>query len=459
MSCILGLLIILLTITLLGSIIAMLIGLAYPQFIIFLGNKEKRTRKNVIIYCTLPILISLISMCIITGIVNTFSAKEDFNEGVKLYNQGKYQEAINKLDQALNNDSNNQKIIDKKEEVVNAFVEELKQEGLKLYEQSKYEEAISKFNKALTLKPDDQDIIKKKREAENKLEILAIQKGSALYKQGKYEEALNTFNQILALNPENQEVINKKEKTEKAIELEEREAKAKELEDLLAKSQELTEKKQYEEAIDCLDRVLETIPSHVNAWINKGYCLAEIKKYEEAIKCFDRALELEPDNSLALRNKDYSSKKLTEEKLTSLKWNEADTDAFKNGNMLLALPIILKLNSEALKSMSEYVDIAQVNKAPWKYYGKMLIISGKVSNIQDYPPGGEISSTIAGGEACSEMNIFTNEGVAVKFFLIGESGYLKEDNYIVAYGLPVGFAEGTNAFGGAVSNLLVIGKM
>jgi hypothetical protein len=89
----------------------------------------------------------------------------------------------------------------------------------------------------------------------------------------------------------------------------------------------------------------------------------------------------------------------------------------------------------------------------------MLIISGKVSNIQDYPPGGEISSTIAGGEACSEMNIFTNEGVAVKFFLIGESGYLKEDNYIVAYGLPVGFAEGTNAFGGAVSNLLVIGKM
>ena len=150
---------------------------------------------------------------------------------------------------------------------------------------------------------------------------------------------------------------------------------------------------------------------------------------------------------------------MTEEKLTSLKWNEADTNAFKNGNILLAVPIILKLNTKTLMSMSEYIDITQVNKAPWKYYGKVLRISGKASNIQDYPPGGEISSTMAGGEACSEMNIFTNENIAIKVFLIGDSGNLREDSYIEVYGLTIGFTEGTNAFGGTVSNLFVIGKM
>ena len=148
MSCILGLLLVLLVIILLGSIIVMLIGLASPKSIIFLKPQEKRTRTNVIIYCTLPMLISLMSMCIIAGYMNTLSVKEDFNKGVKLYKEGKYQEAINKLDQALKNDSDNQKIINKKEEVVNTFVEDLKREGIKLYEQGKYEEAIYTFNKA-----------------------------------------------------------------------------------------------------------------------------------------------------------------------------------------------------------------------------------------------------------------------------------------------------------------------
>ncbi len=52
--------------------------------------------------------------------------------------------------------------------------------------------------------------------------------------------------------------------------------------------------KQYDQAIICLDKALELNPRFANAWIMKGLVLKEIKKYEQAVFCFDKALEFDP---------------------------------------------------------------------------------------------------------------------------------------------------------------------
>ena len=52
---------------------------------------------------------------------------------------------------------------------------------------------------------------------------------------------------------------------------------------------------EYEEAIKCLDRILEYHPNAPAVWHARGKCLYEMRKYREAIQNFERALKLQED--------------------------------------------------------------------------------------------------------------------------------------------------------------------
>jgi tetratricopeptide (TPR) repeat protein len=68
----------------------------------------------------------------------------------------------------------------------------------------------------------------------------------------------------------------------------------------------LNELKQYKEAIECYDRVIELYPDNVIAWNNKGQVLNNLGQYKEAIKFCDRAIELDPNLAAAWNNKGLS---------------------------------------------------------------------------------------------------------------------------------------------------------
>ncbi len=94
-------------------------------------------------------------------------------KGGILGNEGRYEEAIEAYDMALDIYIDNEIAWNCKGEI--------------LYLQGKYEEALECYDKALELKPD--------------YDVAWNFKGEVLYKQGKYEEALRCFNEALKLDP------------------------------------------------------------------------------------------------------------------------------------------------------------------------------------------------------------------------------------------------------------------
>jgi len=71
----------------------------------------------------------------------------------------------------------------------------------------------------------------------------------------------------------------------------------------LSKAGDAINNKQYQDAIDYLDNVLEQDPNHIEALRNKGAILAILEKYDEALVQFDKVLEIDPKHVLALYNK------------------------------------------------------------------------------------------------------------------------------------------------------------
>jgi tetratricopeptide (TPR) repeat protein len=59
----------------------------------------------------------------------------------------------------------------------------------------------------------------------------------------------------------------------------------------------------HEEALQCLDKVLELDPRYAKAWNDKGAALVKVDRHEEALQCFDRALAIDPKNTTAQQGK------------------------------------------------------------------------------------------------------------------------------------------------------------
>ncbi|MEM2924118.1 MAG: MBL fold metallo-hydrolase [Methanocellales archaeon] len=90
-----------------------------------------------------------------------------------------------------------------------------------------------------------------------------------LIKAGLLEEAIICLDEILEKDPENDELLGLKGSC-------------------------LADLGRCEESIACFDKILRKKP-HEGALYGKGMNLLELKRYEEALKCFDEALKLNPN--------------------------------------------------------------------------------------------------------------------------------------------------------------------
>jgi len=202
------------------------------------------------------------------------------NKGIILEGQGKYDEAIKAYDEVIRLDPN--------------LAEAWHNKGVAFGKQSKYDEAIQAYDEAIRLNPNYANAW--------------YNKGAALGKQGKYDEAIKAYDEVIRLDPNYAEPWNNKGnalyaqgKYDEAIKAYDE---AIRLDPNLAeawhnKGVALGKQSKYDEAIKAYDEAIRLNPNYANAWYNKGNALYNLGKYDEAIKAYDEAIRLDPNHAKA----------------------------------------------------------------------------------------------------------------------------------------------------------------
>jgi len=98
-----------------------------------------------------------------------------------------------------------------------------------------------------------------------------LSEGISLIISKQYSNAINYFNRIININKNDKDAW-------------------------LWKGNCLSDMRQYEEAIGCYNRSVEINPKNENTWLWKGRCLSDMEQYEEAIDCYNRSVEINPNN-------------------------------------------------------------------------------------------------------------------------------------------------------------------
>ena len=167
---------------------------------------------------------------IIIGVNTMDDAKKHFDEGLRLYELGRYEEAIEEFDKAIELDPNDPDYHYYK--------------GIALYELHKYEEAIEEFDKAIELDPNDP--------------VYHYNKGLALGELHKYEEAIKEFDKAIELNPYNPGYHN-------------------------GKGLALSELHRYQEAIEEYDKAIELDPNDPDYHYNKGLAQEKLNQHSKKL--------------------------------------------------------------------------------------------------------------------------------------------------------------------------------
>ena len=192
------------------------------------------------------------------------------NEGIKLYELGKFQEAISYFDQVLEINPNNATAIAKK--------------GDSLFELGNPREAVIYFEKLLIVAPYHADT--SGRLYIDKLIEIEPNNVEALFKRGKslaifsnyLDIAISYFDRALEIEPSRSDILS-------------------------SKGESLLNSEKFIEANSLFDRALEIEPNNLDAIRGKGAALAELGKFEESHSYIDKALEINPNDGDALIKK------------------------------------------------------------------------------------------------------------------------------------------------------------
>jgi tetratricopeptide (TPR) repeat protein len=150
-----------------------------------------------------------------------------------------------------------------------------------------------------------------------------INKGTILYSLKEYDKALNCM--------------------EKALDLDSRNVYA-----WINKGTILYSLKEYDKALNCLGNAADIDPDIDLIWVNNGNCLLYTQRYKEALENYDKALEINQKNLVALMNKSvihYLSNEFDQSILNLNKLLRIDHD-FLEGYLLRGCSKIKKGNLE-----------------------------------------------------------------------------------------------------------------
>ena len=164
--------------------------------------------------------------------------------------------------------------------------------------------------------------------------------GSAYYHMKQYEEAKNVYDKILNLNPNDPYTLN----NQGAI---------------------YSKLGRYDEALADYNRSLELRPDDPNTIYNRGLAYYKLERYDEALPDYNRSLELRPDhpNALCNRGATYSKLGRYDEALAdynhSLELESDDPTTLYN---LACLFSLTGRTDESLANLEKAIDLDKQNR-------------------------------------------------------------------------------------------------
>lgn len=200
--------------------------------------------------------------------------------------------------------------LDKEIKENNNFVEAWLIKGTIFYKTGRYSNAIQAFDTALENIPEPSGVV-----SEQELELWEKSNGTnfkyalelkalSFFKLGKYKEGLGPLDKILAVYPEDAE-IQKYRDIVSAFENENLIEELNYIPYICPEGSDIQENEseyalnpeKYEEFLDNFASALEINPDDADIWGYKGYILYRLGKYEEAIQAFNEAIDISPKNA------------------------------------------------------------------------------------------------------------------------------------------------------------------
>lgn len=155
---------------------------------------------------------------------------------------------------------------------------------------------------------------------------------------------------------------------------------------LYQKSYYLEKNKQHQEALNCLEKILNEYPRHITSILSKGRNLVELNKFEEAEKCYNLVFEIDPKNKTAINLKSQLLKKKYDITLTSHDLMLKAVESFEMENFKASKDYFKK----ALDMNPEYDEI-------WFAQGELFIRTGYISEaISSFKKAFEINPSSGG---------------------------------------------------------------
>ncbi|GAA6615318.1 tetratricopeptide repeat protein [Scytonema sp. NUACC26] len=179
---------------------------------------------------------------------------EKLVEGLKAYNEGRYEVAVQMLT-ALLRDTNLE---------INYRCVALDWRSYIYCQFNEYSKALEDLTEAVRLAPQEAKYL--------------VYRGRVHSLLNHYEEALKDFDFAIELNPNDPWALANRGSRYRQLD-------------------------RYEEALKDLDRAIELNPDYLWALANRGSTYRQLERYEEALKDLNRAIELNPDYSWALSNR------------------------------------------------------------------------------------------------------------------------------------------------------------
>ncbi|CAD8110884.1 unnamed protein product [Paramecium primaurelia] len=161
--------------------------------------------------------------------------------------------------------------------------------GFALYNNQKFDDALQIIDKTLKLNPKNRDSL--------------WCKGECLIMKNNLDEALNCYNQAISVDPKHLNSLSAKGdclrglgQFDEAIILYDQalSINSKHLDSLYGKGDCLRELGKYNESLKWLNQALSIYPQDYFSLQSKGVCLQEQQNFSEALKCFELALKISP---------------------------------------------------------------------------------------------------------------------------------------------------------------------
>ncbi|PHX53618.1 hypothetical protein CP500_020555 [Tychonema bourrellyi FEM_GT703] len=324
-------------------------------------------------------------------LVGSRGEARDWSEKGRCLNRLKrYDEALECLDKAIENDSNYARAWTYKGNVLNSL--------------ERYEEALVFYDKAIELDENDKlawdwrgDVLNNLKRYEEALvsydraiELDANDKyawrrlGGVLDNLKRYDEALVSYDRAIELDANYQwawslrgNVLDNLERydealvsLDRAIELDANDQYA-----WFLRGNVLYNLERYDEALVSLDRAIELDPNDKDIWVLRGILLYNLKRYDEALVSYDRAIELDANDQSDWFSRGivlYNLKRYDEALVSYDRAIELDANyqwAWANRGYVL---YNLKRYEEALVSYDRAIELDANDKYAWRRLGGVL---------------------------------------------------------------------------------------